>query len=642
MGLVGCGETQTLNKELNPTVTIQNDNTLKIEWSPVQNAKNYRIYKSPSRYGTYESLGAVDGNSYISNDTYAYFHVRAEDEKGRELTTSDTISFDIQTFGKNTYVFSQNDPETKINKIFQTKYLELEKGEFTSTRFSALFKPGTYSNVSVNVGYYTTIGGLGALPRDVNLGGVTVDAQDSLINFWRGIENFYVHSDMLWAVSQATSIRKVQINGNLSLSHSGYTSGGFLADSVVTGKVISGSQQQWLSRNVKWNSWEGNNWHMCFAGVDGNLPTYNNWENTRYTIFNTTDPIREKAYLTFDNELGYRVFVPAIHTALKGTTWKTGEIAGEYIPLSNFYVAKSDIDNADTINTALESGKHLILSAGVYNLDKPIIVSNPNTVILGLGLATLKITDDNTDCLMRISDVDGIKMSGILFDAGKSSNSLLIVGEENSNNDHSQNPSSLSDLFFRVGGATNFDTSTNSCVIINSNNVLGDNFWVWRADHSNGVDWTKNVCENGIIVNGDNVRFYGLFVEHFHEYQTLWNGENGTTYFYQSEIPYDVPKQGDWKSHNGTVNGFASYKVGDNVTTHNAYSLGVYANFHNTNVVLENAIETPLSSGINFNHIIAVNIPKKSGSGITHVINGQGNSIYDEFKQAFVDIYKGN
>lgn len=66
---------------------------------------------------------------------------------------------------------------------------------------------------------------------------------------------------------------------------------------------------------------------------------------------------------------------------------------------------------------------------------------------------------------------------------------------------------------------------------------------------------------------------YGLFVEHFEEYQTIWNGENGQLYFYQSEMPYDVPDQDEYKSHNGKVNGYASVKVADNVKTFNGYGI---------------------------------------------------------------------
>ena len=68
-------------------------------------------------------------------------------------------------------------------------------------------------------------------------------------------------------------------------------------------------------------------------------------------------------------------------------------------------------------------------------------------------------------------------------------------------------------------------------MVINSKDVCIDHIWLWRADHGNGVGWDKNKAANGLIVNGDNVLIYGLLNEHFQEYQTLWNGNNGRVYF---------------------------------------------------------------------------------------------------------------
>jgi len=55
--------------------------------------------------------------------------------------------------------------------------------------------------------------------------------------------------------------------------------------------------------------------------------------------------------------------------------------------------------------------------------------------------------------------------------------------------------------------------ATNS-LVVNRNNVILDDIWAWRADHSNGVGWTANTADTGLIVNGSNVTAYGLFVEH--------------------------------------------------------------------------------------------------------------------------------
>ena len=138
-----------------------------------------------------------------------------------------------------------------------------------------------------------------------------------------------------------------------------------------------------------------------------------------------------------------------------------------------------------------------------------------------------------------------------------------------------------------------------------------------------GAGWESNPVANGIIVNGSDVTIYGLFVEHCQEYQTLWNGDGGRVYFYQSELPYDVPSQEKW-SHNG-VKGFASYKVADKVVSHEVWGLGIYSFFTDAAVVLDNAIETPDGDGVKIHNALTVRLGGKDGSGITHVINGKGN-----------------
>ena len=87
--------------------------------------------------------------------------------------------------------------------------------------------------------------------------------------------------------------------------------------------------------------------------------------------------------------------------------------------------------------------------------------------------------------------------------------------------------------------------------------------WLWRADHGAGVGWSVNTADTGLVVNGNDVTMYGLFVEHFQKYQTIWNGERGRTYFYQNEFPYEMPNQAAWM--NGSTRGYAAYKVADSV-----------------------------------------------------------------------------
>lgn len=345
------------------------------------------------------------------------------------------------------------------------------------------------------------------------------------------------------------------------------------------------------------------------------------WPGVPYTVVDTTPVIREKPYLFVDGSGKYAVMVPPLKTGSHGISWGAGAGAGTAVSLDKFYIARSDRDNADTINAALAAGKHLLVTPGVYHLGKSLQVTNPNTIVLGIGLATL--IPDQGNAAMNVADVDGVTIAGLLFDAGqKNSANLLTIGGAPNAASHAQNPTAIFDVSCRVGGAAAGNTDV--CVTINSSDVLIDNVWLWRADHGTGVGWDVNKSKNGLVVNGNNVSAYGLFVEHFEEYQTLWNGNGGRVYFYQSEIPYDVPSQSAW-THNG-VKGYASYKIGDSVTSHDARGLGIYSVFNNP-VTLENAIETPSRSGVSLQHMITVFLGSTGGAAINHIINGTGSTV---------------
>jgi hypothetical protein len=220
--------------------------------------------------------------------------------------------------------------------------------------------------------------------------------------------------------------------------------------------------------------------------------------------------------------------------------------------------------------------------------------------------------------------VDGIKLGGLLIEAGRgNSPTLLQVGENAARKPRGENPIFLYDIFCRAGGAVKGESDC--MVTINCNDVVGDNFWLWRADHGNGVGWNLNQNKNGLIVNGDNVTLYGLFVEHCQEYQTLWNGNGGRVYFYQSEMPYDPPSAEAWSRD--SAGGYASYKVAESVKTHEAWGLGVYCVFYKAPIVAENAVEAPDAPGVKLHHIVAIRLAGRPGSGIRHVINGRGESV---------------
>jgi hypothetical protein len=541
---------------------------------------------------------------------------------------------DTPNFGPNTRIFSPSMSTATIQAQLDADF-NAQKDTLTAQmagrRVAHLFKPGTY-NVRDDVGFYTSVAGLGQNPDDVTINGdVTVDAFNAsdqgvaLQNFWRSAENLAINpssgSDR-WAVAQAAPFRRIDVHGNLQLfpASFGFASGGYIADTRVSGQTSSVSQQQWYTRDSNLGSWAGGVWNMVFSGTPG--APGNTFPNPPETTLGTTPVSRDVPYLYTDGAGRYRVFLPSLRTNASGASWAGGSTPGTSLPMSQFYVVKAG-DTAATINSALASGCNLFFTPGVYHLNQTLNVTKANTVVLGIGYPTL--IPDNGVNAMQVADVDGVRLKGLLFDAGTTNSAaLLTVGPSGSNANHAANPTTLQDVFFRIGGASAGKATTS--LIVNSNDVIIDHTWAWRADHGNGgtVGWTVNTADTGVLVNGNNVLATGLFVEHYQKYQVIWNGQNGKTIFFQNEMPYDVPNQAAWMSPTG-VNGFAAYKVGTNVTTHEAWGLGSYNYFNvNPSVSAYHAFEVPDTPGVRFHSVLTVSLNFQGV--ITHVINNAGGT----------------
>jgi hypothetical protein len=549
-------------------------------------------------------------------------------------------------FGPNVFVYDPSTPVATIQSKLDALATQQDANEMGTQRYAVLFKPGSYE-VNARLGYYTTVAGLGRKPDDVDIrGAVRVTGQpdpaseagiSALTNFWRSAENLSVTPtdwSNQWAVSQASPMRRVHIKGVLWLEpgNGGFSSGGYLADSKVDGITINGSQQQWITRNSELgDAWTNGVWNQVFSGVTGapaaDFPT------NPYTTLPTSPVTREKPYLYVDAAGAYRVFVPSLSRNSSGTTWGEGKTeVGSSLSIRDFYIAKP-ADGARKINAELARGKHLLLTPGVYHLDRALRVRDKNTVVLGLGMPSL--APDTGDAALRIDDVDGVRVAGVLVDAGaRESRTLIEVGGRGSHRDHARNPISLQDVFFRVGGP--WVGKARTSLTVNSNDTLIDNIWAWRADHGTGVGWTANTADTGVVVNGDDVTAYGLFVEHYQKYQTIWNGERGRTIFYQSELPYDPPSQAAWNSPTGK--GWASYKVDRSVRRHEAWGLGVYAYFNQgVDIRAARAIEVPKRPGVKFHDMVTVFL--NGSGGIEKTINDAGTPVIGTFGTSNVISY---
>ncbi|MYS94514.1 MULTISPECIES: hypothetical protein [Streptomyces] len=524
--------------------------------------------------------------------------------------------------GPNVLVFDPATPniQARLDEVFRRQ----ESAQFGTGRYQLLFKPGAYHGLNAQIGFYTSIAGLGLSPDDTTINGdITVDAGwfggNATQNFWRSAENLAVvpvNGTNRWAVSQAAPFRRMHVRGNLNLAPTGYgwSSGGYIADSRIDGEVQPYSQQQWYTRDSVIGGWLNGVWNMVFSGVEG-APAQG-FPNPPYTTLATTPVSREKPFLYLQGS-EYRVFLPEKRTNARGVTWGNGTPRGTSLPLSRFYVAKPGV-SAATLNQALAQGLHLLLTPGIYHLDQPVRVDRAGTVVLGLGYATL--IPDNGVTALKVADVGGVRLAGFLVDAGPvNSATLLEVGPRGASRDHSADPTTVQDVFVRIGGAGPGKATTG--MVVNSRHTIVDHTWVWRADHGDGVGWETNRADYGVVVNGHDVLATGLFVEHFNKYDVQWFGERGRTIFFQNEKAYDAPNQA--AIQNGSTKGYAAYRVGDGVTTHEGWGLGSYCYYNvDPTIVQHHGFAAPNRPGVRFHDLLVVSL---GGNGqYERVINDAG------------------
>jgi hypothetical protein len=560
-------------------------------------------------------------------------------------------------FGPNVVIFDPSMPVAEIQATVDAIAAQQVPNQFGPQRYALLFKPGTYGSatnpLNFQVGYYTEVAGLGASPSDVVIyGSVYVrnqcDANGcfALTNFWRSLSNltinvttpgFGCYSGEFWPVSQAAPMRRVHVNGFTTLmdycTPPSFASGGFIADSRFDGNIVNGSQQQFFVRNTTLNGWSNGVWNQVFAG-DVGAPAQcfpgQSGGCGPYTTLATTPASREKPYLYVDGAGNYQVFVPAATTNSVGESWASRATPGRSIPLSEFFVAKPS-DSVQTINNQLAQGRNLLLTPGVYNVDRTIKVKRADTVVLGLGFATL--TAANGTVPMTVADVPGVDIAGLIFDAGPANSpTLLQIGTQHASNGAARDnngwsnpadPTGLQDVFFRIGGP-HAGKATLS-LEVNSDNVILDDIWAWRADHGNGVGWTANTADTGVVVNGDNVTATGLFVEHYQKFQVIWNGDNGTDVFFQSEMPYDVPSQAAWMS-SPTTDGYAAVLISPTARHFTGYGMGTYSFFNQgIDIFADHAYEAPNPANVQMHDLLTIFLDPAHGmGGIRNVINDTG------------------
>ena len=557
----------------------------------------------------------------------------------------------VAAFGPNVCVFNDTMSQATIQADVDNIASQQVSNQFGSQRFAIFFEPGTYGSSTdpliFQVGYYTSVAGLGLNPGDVVINGqINVYNQCfgtnciALDNFWRSLSNLTINvtgnkpggtscsaNTDFWAVSQASPLRRVHVNGLLSLMDycdgaPDFASGGFIADSEFTGaSVTNGSQQQWVTRNSNLDGWSNGVWNQVFCGDNG-APAQNFGNGGVFTTLATCPVTEEEPFLYTDSQGNYNVFVPAVQHNSSGPAWASGTEAGTSIPLSKFFIASPGMSGA-AMTAAMARGLNLILTPGVYDLDQPIVVPHPDTVVLGLGMATL--VPQHGNAAMIVVSNSGVKLSGLIIDAGPvRSPVLLSVGTPGPSS--ARDPDLIQDVFFRIGGAETTPVSAAVSLLDNASNSIVDDIWAWRADHGNAVGWTVNTADTGVAVTGNNVTAYGLFVEHYQKNEVIWSGQGGTDVFYQNELPYDPPSQSAWMA-SPTQDGYPSFLVTGNVKSFQGYGMGSYIVFIQTSATLfdDEAFQAPKTPGVQFHSLLVVYLGGSGGD--KSIINGVGGPV---------------
>ena len=541
--------------------------------------------------------------------------------------------------------------------------------QFDSDRYAVFFEPGTYGSAAdplvFQVGYYTEVAGLGALPSNTVVNGA-IDVFNNLCtagtsncnsddNFWRSLSNL----TSTWTSRpqrrptrrprstptapaaptaprcgrppRPSPIRRAIINGSVVFQDycaaDDYASGGFIADSEISGDLDFYGNQQYMVRNSSIGGANGcpnGLWNMVYSGVQGAPAPAFSGQCQQNTVLAASPVTEEEPFLYTDASGTDRVFVPAVQTNSSGTSWSSGTEAGSSLPLSSFFIANPATSVA-AIDVALALGKNLVLTPGVYNLSAPILVSRPDTVVLGLGFATL--VPQHGNAAMVVLPNTGVKVSGLIFDAGPvNSPVLLSVGTPLPAAGSATDPDTIQDVFFRIGGAETTNTSATVSLLDNASNSIIDDVWAWRADHGNDVGWTENTGDNGLVVTGNDVTAYGLAVEHYQKSEVVWTGQGGTDVFFQNELPYDPPSQAAW-DESATFDGYPAFQVGEQCEDLQGLRHGQLRGLHrhHRHALRHRGVPGTAGPGVQFNDVFGVWIG--GSGGLDSVVNGTGGPV---------------
>ena len=383
---------------------------------------------------------------------------------------------------------------------------------------------------------------------------------------------------MQWAVSQAVPFRRMHVRGNIVLhQNGGWASGGWMSDALIDGNVGSGPQQQWISRNTEWGSWTGSNWNMVFVGVvqsaGGRMarPALHQ-DRRRPRSF-----ARSRSCKSMRPATTASAFRRCAPTA-RASPGAPARRPGKSIPHRRSSTSPGRTSTPPPPSTPSWPRARTCCSRPASTTSTDTIrVTRANTVVLGLGFATLRPT--NGTAAMTTADVDGVIIAGLLFDAGAAN----LAGPARSRARTEarpatpSNPISLHDVFFRVGGAAVGRARRSICrsTATTPSSITPGSGAPTTAPESAGRATPARTAWSSMATTSPSTACSWSTTR---SSRCCGTATAGASTSISPRSPTILPTRRATPARPAS-NGWASYKVADNVTSHEAWGLGIYSVF---------------------------------------------------------------
>jgi hypothetical protein len=598
------------------------------------------------------------------------------------------ITSPTNPFGSNVTIFTPSESLSTINAALNAT---------SSTPHEFFFLPGTYGSASAtpatattsntiqaSVGRNAIVAGLGASPCDVVINGALDITNDGLGIRPSELENLTINpietgdaaDTLTWFTSQNATIRRVNLLGNLNAdlntvpqgpctnpcsspqtlnAYAGAANGFEIANSNITGDIIDPNGENTLG-NAGENSnedlyiqdshiggFEGFGVDMVFSGDTGNVPANDFGPATQsrppgdIDVIKTASVIRESPFVYYRNGQFY-VFDPNVQFNQRGYDWGL-ENTGRSLPLSDFYIANSSTDTAETLNAALARRQDVLLGPGNYTLDEALTVPKPDEMVFGLGESTL--TADNGTPTVVVNDAaTGAILAG--FTANGSGSTIpadqIVIGNRPNATGWRTDPTTLTD----ISSSSNATTDE----LINQNYVLQNQAEIQSSGGGTYTDaqWAAANNDYGAVINGDGVTWEGIWLEHFKMTEATWNGQGGQVVFLENELPFTPPITSNtvpptsWEL-NGSFDGYPSLAVSPRVTSFTLSGMQSWSRFDaGCYCLVTSLITTPVRRHVTFHDLFSGLILGSSAGGaaatgatvggVLNLVNTDGVSAY--------------